>query len=113
MNEKNTSPDTWVRLLDVQGGIREDAAKPPGQKGRPRYPFPRKDFHLSMTSNSLELLDNVKRQLSVGMKRKVSRAQMISFMVFHLRDELEKLEIDLEQIRSFRELEEALRKERK
>lgn len=111
MKKNDNSPDTWVRLLDAQGGIREDAINPPRSQGRPRNPFPKKAVHITLTSNELALLDRQADQLSIGTNTKVSRGQIIAFMAHYLRDEFARMEIDLEQTKSFRELAEKLRRE--
>lgn len=111
MVKDNKNPDTWVRLLDAQGGIREDAIKPPRPQGRPRNPFPKQSVHITLTSHEIDLLDKITDQLSEGTRKKVSRGQVIAFMAFFLRDELSQLDIDLTVVRSFRELAEKLRRE--
>jgi hypothetical protein len=111
MTKDNKNPDTWVRLLDAQGGIREDAIKPPRPQGRPRNPFPKQSVHITLTAHEIDLLDKITEQLSEGTKTKVSRGQVIAFMAFFLRDELSQLDIDLTTIRSFRELAEKLRRQ--
>lgn len=111
MTKNDNSPDTWVMLLDAQGGIREDAINPPRPQGRPRNPFPKKSAHVTLTNNELTLLDSLVEQLSVGTNTKISRGQIIAFMAYSLRDELVRMGIDLEQTKSFHELAEKLRRE--
>ncbi|MCD4674322.1 MAG: hypothetical protein K8R77_16795 [Anaerolineaceae bacterium] len=111
MTKDDHTPDTWVRLLDAQGGIREDAIKPPRPQGRPRNPFPKHSVHITLTSNEITVLDKLIEQLSIGTNTKVSRGQIIAFMAHYLRDELSHLEIELAETKSFRELAEKLRKE--
>jgi hypothetical protein len=111
MTKNDNSPDTWVMLLDAQGGIREDAINPPRPQGRPRNPFPKKAVHVTLTNNELALLDSLADQLSVGTNTKISRGQIIAFMSHYLRDEFVRMEIDLEQTKSFHELAERLRRE--
>ena len=107
----NQTPDTWVRLLDAQGGIRDDAIKPPRPQGRPRNPFPKQSVHITLTSNELGIVDALSDQLSEGTNTKVSRGQIIAFMAYFLRDEVSRLEIDLTNVKSFREFSEKLRRE--
>lgn len=107
----NQNPDTWVRLLDAQGGIREDAIKPPRPQGRPRNPFPKQSVHITLTSNELGIVDSISDLLSEGTDTKISRGQIIAFMAYFLRDELARMEIDLTTVKSFRELSEKLRRE--
>jgi hypothetical protein len=111
MTKDNKTPDTWVRLLDAQGGIREDAIKPTRPQGRPRNPFPKQPVHVTLTSFEITVLDTLVEQLSIGTDTKISRGQVIAFMAYFLRDELSRLEIDLAKTKSFRELADKLRRE--
>ena len=72
---------------------------------------PKKAVHVTLTSNELALLDGLADQLSTGTNTKVSRGQVIAFMAHYLRDEFARMEIDLEQTKSFRQLADKLRRE--
>jgi hypothetical protein len=79
----------WLRLLDldIQRAERSNAAR---GRGRPPNPFPRQAVHVTLTREELEALDSIVQTLSGGMKGNIHRGNLIAFMAYRLREQLQK-----------------------
>ena len=96
----------WLRLLEMErerpdlhpAGEKEIVNKP---RGRPRNPFPRKRVVITLTEDEIQALDSVVQSLSPAIPG-VFRGNLISLLVFYLRDSLDG--IDINRIKSFSDL---------
>jgi hypothetical protein len=79
----------WLRLLDYEA--RKETRRPERKRkrGRPPRAFVRKEVYLTMTEDEKEVLDALTAAIAAGLDRAVPRGQVVAFMAFQLRAQLE------------------------